>query len=84
MYVCLNRCDNSTSTIEFFNTLEELQNHLLTHSCPVLTLSDVSNGEQIENAENDDEADEDCIVFKATDLIVETQRVTLREPVTLQ
>lgn len=83
MYVCLHRCDNSTSTIEKFDTLEELQDHLREHSCPVLTLNDISDGEQIENAENDDEADEDCIVFKASDLIVETQRVTVREPVVL-
>lgn len=81
MYVVIYRDSDGDVYLNKFDTLEEAQAGVATNEPnETITLSQFGNGEQL-NIEEDGTL---AIVFKATDLIVETQRVTLREPVVLQ
>lgn len=82
MYVVIYRDSDGDVYLNKFDTLEEAQAGVATDEPnETITLSQFGNGDQL-NVEDDGKTQ--AIVFKATDLIVETQRVTLREPVTLQ
>lgn len=82
MYVVIYRDSDGDVYLNKFDTLEEAQAGVATDEPnETITLSQFGNGDQL-NVEDDGKTQ--AIVFKATDLIVETQRVTLREPVVLQ
>ena len=82
MYVVIYRDSDGDVYLNKFDTLEEAQACVATDEPnETITLSQFGNGDQL-NVEDDGKTQ--AIVFKATDLIVETQRVTLREPVVLQ
>lgn len=82
MYVCLHRDSDGDVFVYKFLTIGDAQRFVSDqHTVMYETVGGIDHGEQISGGDEDNTL---CIVFKATDLIVETQRVTIREPVALQ